>query len=633
MSIRIKLAGLLLVMLLVLTATTYAVQALVVMPVFVGLEHSAAAQELNRCVEAIDNDIRDLSRYVLDWSAWDETYRFVRGENRTFVDRYLMRTAPWDSGIHVVAVLDRDDRLLWAQIRDPEDGHTIQLPDLLARLQIPNNRLNQHQEPNDVCRGLLRTSVGPLLIASRPVIRSQREGPIEGSIIMGRFLSNQYLRELARRTSTHLEVEVITGAGPAASERAKCRTEGPHSAVIETGPDHTLRASATMGDVFGQPLLGVSVTAPREVSQQGTTATRIATLSSAGGGLAMLWVLGHVLQSQIAAPLRKLAAHAERLGQSDDLKARLDMQRSDEIGVLARALDPMVENLAESRSRVLEAAHRAGMAEVATDTLHNVGNALTSAHCSAEILEERLRHSACQGLHQAANLLRAQGDRVVQFFTSDPRGPQLIEYLFKLDERIERERTETESELGRLLETLQYIREAIAAQQAYARSSNFEQDVELSRVISEAIRLSHNDLCMHGVTVEVDADALPEIHLNKSKLLQVLVNLIKNATQAIAAGGDGSRVVKIRAMRTSQRNLRIEVHDSGIGFDAELGVTLFQHGVTTKQDGNGFGLHYCANAVREMGGHITAESPGPGKGATFIVELENILPAELIRLG
>jgi signal transduction histidine kinase len=347
--------------------------------------------------------------------------------------------------------------------------------------------------------------------------------------------------------------------------------------------------------------------------------------SLAGGGLtlAVMWI---VLQRRIIDPLHHMAAHAVQVGQSGDLSVRLNVARTDEIGTLANEFDRMVGNLAESRKKVLDSAHRSGMEEVASEVLHNVGNAVNSASCSVELLRERLDGSKVAGFNRAAALLREQVPRAAEFFGADPRGPKLLNYLVGLNEVLQQEHHDHQSDVARLDETICHIRDVIAAQQTYTGQSEFRQEVDLSALVDEVLILNREQLVAYQIDVAVNLPPLPELQLNKSKVTQVLVNLVRNAIQAMHNQASGVRRLTISARTVDENGIEIEVRDTGCGFDDEVREKLFTHGFTTKSEGNGFGLHYCANAIQGAGGQITAESPGRGQGSTFRIRLVQVLP-------
>jgi methyl-accepting chemotaxis protein len=314
-----------------------------------------------------------------------------------------------------------------------------------------------------------------MIIASRPVVSSKREGPICGAMIMGRFLNDNRVAEMCDRT--HCEMR-ITALDKAARSGSKDSTVTVQSSIVEIDED-TLQSTRTLEDIHGSPVALLTLMSARPIAQQGKFTKNAAMVCSLIGVLLMLLGTGIALRLRVVEPLQTMASHAARVGIEDDLAARLNSDRTDEIGILARSFDHMVAHLAEARRATEESAHRAGMAEIASEVLHNVGNAVNTANCCAEVIGDRLNNSRLSGLEKATSLLSDQASNAVHFFSEDPRGPKLINYLVTVTGTLQKERTENLSELQRLQETIRNIRDAIASQQSHARKSDFRQRVDL----------------------------------------------------------------------------------------------------------------------------------------------------------
>jgi two-component system, NtrC family, sensor kinase len=622
MSLRSQVALLLVILSIVFIALTYSVQTLVVMPAFATLEQQAAESNVARCVDAIKRDVESLSNITNDWGAWDDTYKYVEDHNADFAADNLVSQTFVSAKVNFICIVNTRRQIVWSEARDLETLNVVEVPALRAMLQEETNPFGNFQHVDDGRTGIQLTRHGPLLLAARPIITSKREGPIRGTVIMGRFLNAQEIKELADRT--HVELDVWTVAQndlppDARDSLAVLQDQGGN--LFQSVDAKTLHAYTLMDDVQGQPALVLRVTMARDVTLQGQISSQVAIGCSVVGGLLTLVAMWLVLQWRIVGPLQHMAAHAVRVGRRDDLQARLQLSRADEIGVLAGEFDRMVEHLAASRSKARESAHRAGMAEIASDVLHNVGNAVNSANCSIELLEQQLQASKVTGLERAAALLAEQAPHAAAFFARDPRGPKLVEYLVNLSESLRRERQGNQVEVDRLRETVRHIRDAIASQQEHAERSDFRQEVALAALVTHALQLNREGLEAAHVQVQLDLPPLPELQLNKSKTTQILVNLIRNAVQAMQDQPADARRLTLAARLDDDGGLEIEVRDSGMGFDADVHARLFTHGFTTKPEGHGFGLHYCANAVKEAGGAITARSPGRGRGATFVVRI------------
>jgi two-component system, NtrC family, sensor kinase len=276
----------------------------------------------------------------------------------------------------------------------------------------------------------------------------------------------------------------------------------------------------------------------------------------------------------------------------------------------------------ELHNQLLDASRRAGMAEVATGVLHNVGNVLNSVNVSANLIRDQLRDIKAGSLGKAAELMLAQGDAIGRFMQEDLKGRQLPGYLGKLADHLSSQQRTLSEEMSRLTENIEHIKEIVQLQQSYGKSVGVIQMLRPQDVLEEALRLNAAGLQRHTVEVERHVSGLPEMPIDRHKVLQILINLIANAKQAIEEFNPPRRLITVSVMLQAN-TLTFGIQDNGIGIPEDNLKRIFGHGFTTKKDGHGFGLHSCANAAKEMQGTLTVASPGIGQGATFML----ILPA------
>lgn len=277
------------------------------------------------------------------------------------------------------------------------------------------------------------------------------------------------------------------------------------------------------------------------------------------------------------------------------------------------------ETLKQTNEDLMRASRLAGMAEVATGVLHNIGNVLNSINVSSNVVADLIRRSKSANLERVCGLLEQHVDNLGQFLTEDEKGKQIPTFLQKLALVLRQEQETLLTELKEMHTGIDHIRDIITTQQGYAKVGGTVEPVEPSELIEQALRMEGTSLKRHDVEIERDIRPTPRIFVEKHKLLQVLVNLIRNAKQAMLVSR--SKKLLLSVDQESGDHITISVTDSGKGISEENLAKLFTHGFTTKKDGHGFGLHSCALAVEEMGGKISARSEGAGKGATFVVEL------------
>jgi PAS domain S-box-containing protein len=277
------------------------------------------------------------------------------------------------------------------------------------------------------------------------------------------------------------------------------------------------------------------------------------------------------------------------------------------------------EELERVYKQLLEASRQAGMAEVATNVLHNVGNVLNSVNVSASIVSERIKKSKCTGLARVAALLSANAPDLASFLTGS-QGSHLPAYLQELAAELIAERDVATAELTELRGNVEHIKEIVAMQQSYARRGGVTDMVDIRALVEDSLRMNEGAFSRHGVTLVRDFQEVPLITVDKHKVLQILVNVIRNAKYACDESGSAEKRVTVR-VRASNGTMLIAVIDNGVGIPPENLERIFNHGFTTRKDGHGFGLHSCALAAKDLGGSLQAESDGPGQGATFTLTL------------
>ncbi|MBN1764234.1 MAG: PAS domain S-box protein [Sedimentisphaerales bacterium] len=277
--------------------------------------------------------------------------------------------------------------------------------------------------------------------------------------------------------------------------------------------------------------------------------------------------------------------------------------------------------LQETHEKLLEASRQAGMAEVATDVLHNVGNVLNSINVSATLITEKVRGSEISDLQKVTDIIKSNHENLGYFFSEDPKGKHIPAYLTEVSRHLAVERNDIIEKLQSLSKNVEHIKEIVKMQQSYAKTSGVEVGASLDDLVEDAIQINYAGLKRHGVVVNKNIEDLPEVYVDKQKVLQILVNLINNAKYALSNTSNDEKTLTINIRRQGENRVTVEIIDNGIGIAEENLAKIFRHGFTTKRHGHGFGLHSGALAAKEMGGALTAWSKGPGTGAKFILEL------------
>lgn len=302
---------------------------------------------------------------------------------------------------------------------------------------------------------------------------------------------------------------------------------------------------------------------------------------------------------------------------------------SEELDVVERAANQAgiaiernraVIELEKAQQDLVASSRQAGMAEVATGVLHNVGNVLNSVNVSATLIRDRLQRTRTAAFAKIATLLKEQSGDLPGFFAIDPRGAQLPGYLEQFAAHLKTEQAELVAETDNLRKNIEHIKDIVAMQQSHAKQIGLKELVDPATLIDDALRLNADSLERQSIAVAREFEPLPPVEVDKHKVLQILVNFLRNARHACEDSGSHDKKI-VLGLRKHDNQLLISVTDNGVGILTENQTRIFHHGFTTRENGHVFGLHSGANAAREMGGRISVQSAGPGEGATFTLEL------------
>jgi C4-dicarboxylate-specific signal transduction histidine kinase len=303
-----------------------------------------------------------------------------------------------------------------------------------------------------------------------------------------------------------------------------------------------------------------------------------------------------------------------------DLELRVT-ERTQELIEQVTAKDVALAELAEAQKGLMDLSRISGMAEVATGVLHNVGNVLNSVNVSATIVADHLSESRIGQFGELVRTLEGHKGDLDDFMTNDPRGQRVLPYMSNLSRHLEQERDQLGNEVASLVQHVGHIKQIVAMQQTYARSSGIYEKLALADLMEDVLGIARPGLERHRIALHIESDELPLITTDRHKVLQILLNLVRNAKDAIKESSNSDRRITVSMQRIGPDRIAIRVMDSGIGIPSENLVRIFSHGFTTKKDGHGFGLHSGALAAKQLGGSLTAESGGTHAGATLTLEL------------
>jgi sensor domain CHASE-containing protein len=369
-----KVAITLLLVFAAFSVLSYAILTNVIAPAFNDLDLANARTNLIRAERAIQSDIENLAAVTADWAPWDDIHDYVRGVNPGFQKSNLNRLTLTNLNLDVVVVYANESRLLWSQLLVGENERSIDELGAFGAGDVAANLLTGHSRMDAKTVGLLQTKLGPMLISSMPILRSDDSGPIAGAVVMGQFLDEARVARLREQTEVefawHPVDEFSSGHGV---DRVPISARDIQ--VVTTS--QSISSYKMVTDILAEPLFVLEVDTPRRISAVGDQTVNAAMLFLVVTGVFVMVIIWYLLRGAILKPLATLAAHMKTIRRSGDLSHKLDLQSDDEIGALAAQFDNLTSEVHEARKALLFQSFKAGKADTAAEVLHNIRNAMT----------------------------------------------------------------------------------------------------------------------------------------------------------------------------------------------------------------------------------------------------------------
>jgi len=597
---------------------SYLVLSTTVAPAFEELELATAETNIVRVERAIQNDLENLSAVVGDWAPWNDAHAYAMGENPDFPRSNLDLPTMANLGIDLLVIYDLNGEPLWRHLL--HGGESVDIDKLsVLNSDDPNaTKLIYHRDVGGRVDGLLQTALGPMQLSSRPIITSEKTGPIAGTMVMGRFFDTATREALRNRTEVSLNWHRIGSNALADAElEQRIVNAGVGSFTFEV-TNREVQAFGVLADLFGEPLLILQANTSRQISALGSRSVNGALLFLLSAGVVVAMVTWFLLRGIIVLPLERLARHITGIRESGDLSLRLNESRSDEIGSLAVEFDKMTVELHEARRQLLDQSFKAGKADTAAEVLHNIRNAMTPLINGIDRLSKNFRFASGLRVQQAtAELADSECEA--------ERRSKLLRYIESAFNHVRKTSEDAIDDLHVASRQARQVEAILSDQERYANVAPVIESLDVDSVIEEA-SLVIPDMNKPGIELQMQPDLHAfRVQAHRVGLVQVLGNLILNAYESILRSQAKTGTIRVTGSRydlDGKAMVRLTVSDSGSGFGADVKHNIFQRGFSSKEGHQrGLGLHWCANALANMGGRISADSEGPELGAAFHVVL------------
>jgi signal transduction histidine kinase len=577
MSLKKKIPGILLAMLTVAAIMDFAVHRWVIYPNYAALEQSQAEKDLGRCVAALEDEIEHLDDIVNDWSAWDDTFRFAADRNQAYIDSNLGDRTFLDNRLNLIAFYDSGGVRIWGRTYDLAAGEPVPIRPFDAPSLAPDHPLLKRTGDDRPIRGIYSTNLGPMLIASRPIITSNRRGPVRGSLIMGRLLGPKLKAHLQDRTRVPHRIWPLDDAGLAREERHALRSIDARTPVYTRAAEQELQVYTVVPGIAGTHGLLLRADVSRQITSKGLAAIKYAVVSDALVTIAILIVSLGLLQRTVTQPLSALTRCAVAVGAGETPGPGCINGRDDEIGVLGSEFERMVNRLQDTHRGLQREIDEHRRSRAMLDTYHHKLRRLSSELLLAE--ESQRRRIAIQLHDRIGQSLTVSKMRLDALAAGRPQCPDAAP-IRQVAEILEKTIADTRMLTFELSPPILY---------------EFGLGAALEWLCEKFSREHNLDIRFHS---EIDGHPM-EVHLRVmlfQATRELLFNIVKHA-----------RAFRVRVrMTVEDRILAVTIEDDGVGF----------HPSRVNADGAGemgFGLFSIRERLDDLGGDLDIRSE-PGRG-------------------
>jgi sensor domain CHASE-containing protein len=606
MNIRPKVMALVAALFAALVAMQVLIQEREIMPSFASLEQADARTSMTRVGYALERTLEGLESTASDWSDWGELFQFMQDHNQAFLATYTTPVAMAPLKVDMLLLVDREGTVVFSAARALGSNQPLSI-DLAKYPALPKSfPWRRDLTSGRSMRGLVRTDQGVMMLAAAPILDGSGKGQSLGLAILGRLLTPAQLQEIATQAQATL-----------AMQPPPMQPVAPLD-LIEAGS--ITQVYHAYDDIYGRPVMTLRVDVPRSLTSHAHAAVTYSLGYLVAAAIVVLIFLIMLLNRLVLNPIARVTQHAVSVGAGGDLTARLDFAANDEIGRLAREFDRMVERVAESRRQLVDQAFHAGYAELAKGIMHQLETAMASFGAHLSMLGGRLRSAPIADVAHAAGEL-------AQHPVDAQRRSDLTQFVQYGCEQIESAVAEAQADLSVMERQASIVTSTLAEQRASASNEHVLESVRLPDLLAQTLDIVP-DACRRRLIVEADDSwrAVGVVTVARTVLRLVLQNLIINAADAVREAGLGQGALRLTAgieRGEGSPQLHIQCQDNGNGIAPEHLKHVFEKGYSTKSrsTNEGIGLHWCANAVRSLGGRIWAVSEGTGLGASLHVIL------------
>jgi two-component system, NtrC family, sensor kinase len=591
----------------------YGIASSILLNSFAQVEQQQMKDDVAQAGDAVNDNVKLVANRLIDYAAWDQNYWYVEGKNPNFCQTDITQGTFVSGEINFVAIARSNGEIICRKGFDLEQQKPIPLsPSLQSHLTATNSSFKD-PHPQKTYQGLLKLPDGLLIIASSPVLNSEGEGAILGSMVVGKYLNLATVKAFSEATRLNITIRPIVDLPQSEASQAARLSIAPKNTIIITPLDQNSIAGYTLlHDLYGQPVAMLQVQSQRTVYQQGILSLKYLGVS--------LLVVGGAAGSIIRLLLHRIVTSVrerDRLEQSLQQEAAL-RQSEAKYRTKAEELEQTLIALQNAQAHLVQSEKMSSLGQLVAGIAHEINNPVNFIHGNIAHLKGHVKD-----LMKLVELYQRHYPKPI---------PEIQTQALQLDTNFLIE------DLPLILSSLQAgserIREIVLSLRNFSRLDESDMKfVNIHEGIDSSLLILQSRLNATRERPEIlvvkDYGNLPLVECYPGQLNQVLMSLLVNAIDAIdeAAAQPQSLPelpkIHIRSQVLPQEHIAIHITDNGIGIPEAIQTKLFDPFFTTKPvgSGTGMGLAICYQIVVEKHqGQLRCYSQ-PKQGAEFVVQI------------
>jgi two-component system, NtrC family, sensor kinase len=582
----------------------YAIASTILLSSFASVEQQQVEGNVAQAIDAIESEVNLINSRVLDYATWDETYQFVQGKNPGFCETELTNVTFIAGGVNFSAVTLSQGQVLCTHGFDLVRKQPKPFVNSL-RKSLTADLLLKNPTPESNQQGLISIPEGLLIVSSRPILTTDGEGPIFGSIVMGRYINSTVVESLSQSTRLSLAIQPLDRPLPADFQKAQKALSPKNTVVVMPFNSGFVAGYTCLKDLYGKPIAILQVKTPRTIYQQGIVSLKylgVALLLVGGVAGLVIWVL---LKRTV-----EYLRDRDRLEQSLQQEAIL-RQSEEKYRTKAEQLGQTLQALQQAQIHLIQSEKMSSLGQLVAGIAHEINNPVSFIHGNIAYFKEQV-----QDLMTLVQLYQQHYPTPAPEIQTKAEELDAVFLLKDLPLIL----ASIQAGAERIREIVLSLRNFSRLDESAMKFVNIHEGIDSALLILQS-RLNAN--CHRSeISVLRDYSNLPLVECYAGQLNQVLMSLLVNAIDAIDEICPAAPQIQIRTEHLCPQ-VAIHIIDNGTGIPEAAQSKLFDPFFTTKPVGSGTGMGLAISyqiVVEKHQGELLCSSQ-PGQGAEFVVKI------------